>query len=242
MSQTSPSSGESPSSASSPNLSQPRQLEASKWLDFVFLASEKELGRLFEQLAPVTLYRSKGLFKKGEAEIGVADFLKEYQKYLTALITGDEGYNLDPFYLYITQEPTALFRKVLPDGREHAYTVLPTLIMQPGKIVYSPVDVSFRKSAFTEDPIRWGVKITFPQVYLDPQTRVLLRADRSPPSPNAPMLKILRQWVRDETFPVAFEVDGKRQQTEFRLGNELKDFKHVAMEKRGLFVSRAGSS
>ncbi len=214
----------------------PPQLEASKWLDFLFLVSEKELARFFERLGPVVLYRSKGLFKPGVARMTIEELLKVYRGYLEGLQKGEQ-IDLDPFYLYISKEDMALYHRLLEDGREQIYPVLPCLVAQPGKIVYSPLDASFRNTAFTEDPILWGIKLSYPQIYLDPLSRELSRADR-PPSPNAPLLKELRQWIRDETFPVAFEAEGKRQQTEFRLGNEIKDIKHTAMEKRGLFVSR----
>ncbi len=183
------------------------------------------------------MYRSKGLFNQGEARQSVQQLLTVWKEYLQALEEGREP-QLDPFYFYVSTVEKAVYRRLVPDGREQVYTVLPCIVAQAGKIVYSPVDVSFRSSAFTEDPILWGIKLSFPQIYLDPVTRELLRADR-PPSPNALLLKELRQWIRDETFPVAFETDGKRHQTEFRLGNEMKNIKHLPLEKRGIIVSGA---
>ena len=227
---------EGSSSSSSSRTGPPRPLEASKWLDFLFLVSLKEIETLFKNFSEVFLFLSKGLFPIGKNRIEIEGFCELYELYLKALEGGEE-IDLTPFYLYITRMESAVHRQRVDGERERIFPILPCMISQPGRLSYSSHDETFRISSFGPDTIPWGLKLSFPQLYLDPETREIMRGDRAPPSPNAPLLDLLRRWIRETTLPVAFKVGDLKIQTPYRLGKELGNtLKHPFLEERGIHV------
>ncbi len=180
----------------------------------------------------IKLYRSKGLFQKGEAPLSIDELVQSWALSLATLEKGEES-DFSPFYLYLTLDEASIHHQIVEGGRERTYPVLPCLISQPGRLSYSSLDQTFRVSAFGPETIPWGFKWSFPQIYLDPITRDILKGAQSP---NGVLLEKLRRWIRDETFPVAFLADEKKIQTPFRLGKHLENLKHPILNSRGIHV------
>lgn len=196
---------------STPNLEGVYQ--GSKYLKYQLLCDADELARLFERFNRFWIYPLTGL-SDGEP-IDPSHFLKVYTCWMEELKKGQVPTDADLRALLacaITDDTDALWKQEVPGNRFIVKMGKPLIQVQAHFFTYSSVDGVFRPMTMGQDSIFWGLQFSFPQIYQNPKTMELLDVEKGA------MFQTLKQWVRDETRPTPFLVDGKKINVPIRLG------------------------
>lgn len=69
-----------------------------------------------------------------------------------------------------------------------------------------------------ERSISWGLEFSYPQLYQDPHTGEIVPIVEGERFPNTAPFRQLQRWMRRETRPTPFLVDGHRINAVARLG------------------------
>ena len=83
---------------------------------------------------------------------------------------------------------------------------------------YSEHDGKFRPMVFGLDSVTWGLQFSYPQLFMDGRTKEAFAVVESEEFPNTALFHQLQRWMRQNTLPTPFLVDGKRVNSPIRLG------------------------
>ena len=175
---------------------------------------------LLETLGDVLFFSTLGPSK--ECRFLKDDFIKSYEHYLQVLMTDvvlDEPFRFH-FTTIITKSEDAIATIALPDGRHMVQPLKPILQMRPHRLGYSRVDGEFRPLVFGQKSISWGVQISYPQLYQDPKNRVVSNALDEELFENTSLYYALKDFIRKQTLPTPFVVDGAITRVPMRLGKD----------------------
>lgn len=211
---------------------------ASKWLHTPFLLETKEWARLLEECEGSYFVRSSLLVQRGELQIAKEQFLENWEAYLTTIRKqGSDVQNVsqDPFALFWSQEVEAI--GVLDIGQKECATqLLPTIVLQSHRFHYSKVDEEFRRQVFGKETISWGVQASFPTVFQDKNRNAIqvLLTDGE----NVALWRKLQRWLKENSVPVSFLINGVRKTVPFRIGYGCFSWieNHPDLRQRGLQV------
>jgi len=192
-------------------------LSVSKWIKIPLLIDVEEMEDLFSSITPFRLYQVQKVTPKDEGIISASSFLKDYADYIDSLKRGEvPSARFGPLFspvLSVTDE--ALFAMPVGEARQLYKPQLPVIQMQAHAIRYSPADHSFRSQLFGSGAISWGIQLGYPQIYEDPKTHAIFPTRDLP---NGPLFHDIQKWVRHNTRPTPFVVEGHKQNIPIRLG------------------------
>ncbi|MBU6383932.1 MAG: hypothetical protein KGQ49_05485 [Verrucomicrobia bacterium] len=213
--------------------------QGSKYLKYQVLCDENELGRLFQRLGAVWMYRLTGLNDGAPIEPG--RFLLEYAQWMAALREGRVPSDQALRSLLAsawTVEPDALWKQEVPGKQYIVKLAKPVVQVQAHFFTYSALDEVFRPMTMGPGNIFWGLQFSFPQIYQDPKTMEFLEVEECP---NATLFQTIKQWVRDETRATPFVVAGKKTNVPIRLGKGCFSWIHrhpqLNEQKIGVYAS-----
>jgi hypothetical protein len=196
-------------------------MQASKWLTLPVLIDPSELQPLFKALGSFLIYGSSQVIPKDKAAISQEDFLAAYTYYVDALKTGripEESVYRSYFSSSFTVTPEALYAIELPNDRQLIRIYKPVVQLQPHSMDYSPYDGKFRSIVHGPECLLWGIQFSYPQQYLNPHTKQALKVVENDFFPNTHLFRLLQRWVRENTIPTPFQVEGRKVHIPVRLG------------------------
>lgn len=212
---------------------------ASKWLHIDLLV--ESLESLFASLPDFMQFSTLGVHLRGANAIQRGDFSSSWQSYISDLKNGkvppDSVLRFSATSL-LTTNLEAIRALDIGDDKEIIIAYEPVLQMQLHRFSYSQLDHRFHSMAFGQNSISWGVRLSYPQLFQYPQTRVVEEALDAERFQNAKLFLAVRQWVRNNTQATPFNVDGTRINVPIRIGKECFSWinNHAELKARGLSV------
>lgn len=197
-------------------------LRASKWLQLFVLLDVDEMAQLLDQLAPLQIYLSGTVLKRGTGLLSTEGFLAAYRSYVSGLQEGraiDEAIYRAAFSSLWTRTPDQLSVLAIGENEQMIRASNPVIQLRPHRFSYSTHDGKFRSMVLGEDSISWGIQFAYPQIIQDPKTQEIENVFDSHAFPNSDLFRALQRWIRHHTLPTPFIVDQKRTNVPIRLGH-----------------------
>ncbi len=194
-------------------------MEASKWLQVQALLDIDEMTQLFEALGSFKMYKIGTLLNRDETELTKDKFLDTYRNYVSILKEGKVPLELDyrsEFTSVITVSPDLIEVVPVEGGRQIIRVVKPVIQIQVHRLGYSVIEEKFRPMVKGKESITWGVQFSYPQLFQEAEE--VYKVDESELFPNTRLFHILQKWMRQQTIPTPFLVDGKKMNVPIRLG------------------------
>lgn len=232
-----------PSSNSIPEstLEKSFPLQASKWTTLTLLCDEIELSKLFESLGEFFLVSISGVSLEGREISTVEEFLANYKDYLSILKAGDFPDTNFVREVFTKGLSVSLdhFRKItLKDGRSLIRIVKPVIQIEPCFFLYSQTDQKFHEKAYSADSIPWGLQFSYPQLFQEPESKIIKKIFQDPEYPNGLLFKKIQHWIRNHSTPTPFQIGEKKINAPFRLGKNALPWlnEHPSLKSKGLKV------
>lgn len=202
---------------SSPSIEGP--LRVSKWADIRLLVDEEEMQSLIAALHGTAFYATDRIVSGDDICRTYEQFLYDYHLYLQALKENrlDTSWKR-PFQLALNRDPDALYQIVLEDGRRILKCCRPVIHMQGNEFSFSPVDRKIHTKTFGKKGVSWGIHLSYPNLFQDPKTHLAYPVTISDAFPNTALFRGLQKWMRENTLPTPFLIDGNRYVAPLRLG------------------------
>jgi len=219
------------------------QFLASKWLAFDLLVTKENMQALFTALGePLFHVSTLGVAKKGEEKILQVRFLELWQHYLDGLQVGEPSDAASYRFFFtscLTRTLDALEMMDVAGDRVIVSPKLPLLQMQMHSFHYSKEHKKFHSMSFGSESISWGVRISYPQLFQFPETRIVEDATNPERFVNAELLVRLKGWVRANTQPTPFLIEGKKVYEPMRIDKECLSWanSHAGLRAKGLMVA-----
>lgn len=215
---------------------------ASKWIHLDLLVDKESFEGLLDSFGvPLYLFSTLGVGKKGSHEVSKEAFLDAWQRYIACIQEGRLPQEADFRFLFtlaLTCDLGALRSVVIDAAREVIIPYLPLMQMQIHRFSFSKLDKKFHSMAFGEKSIFWGVRLSYPQLFQHPDTRQVEDALDETKFPNAALFSRLKSWMRQNSQPTPFVVDGKRENVPMRIGKSCFSWinRHPGLLDAGLSV------
>lgn len=217
-------------------------MQASKWIQVQLLLDADEMQDLFDHLGDFKIYRCGCVLAKGEGNISRQAFLDCYRSYVAHLKEGkvppESTYS--PFFTSIlTLSSDCLFMLPLGEKQQMIRPAKPIIQLQSHEMDYSSVDGKFRSMVFGGESILWGLQLSYPQLYQNPETMEVEKVLEDPKHINTPLFRQLQHWVRLNTIPTPFLIDGHKTNVPMRLGKRCISWinQHPQLRKKGITVA-----
>lgn len=219
-------------------------LKISKTLKVPVLLDVQEMKRLLSSLEGAHLYLIQGLCKKNEGILTPEEFVEIYSTYIAYLKEGKtppQAPFRPSFSSALSVSSDLLYSIDVDEETRLIKASRPVIQLQTNRITYSSDDATFRSQLFGEGGIEWGVQFSYPQLYQDPKTQDVWDVDESALFPNTKAFHALQKWIRHNTVPTPFLVDGKRINAPIRLGKECFPWigKHPDLQAKGMGIHGA---
>lgn len=202
-----------------PNQKAP--LRASKWQQLFVLLDADEMTQLLTALAPLHLYMAGMVLPRGAGELSQAQFMDIYRQYVDALAGGktvNDGVIRSAFSTLWTRSADQLSVAALGEHEQLIRPGNPVIQLRPHRFSYSTHDQKFRSMVLGANSISWGIQFAYPQILQNPVTQEIMTITDNSQFPNTALFKALQRWVRHNTLPTPFVVDGHRTNVPIRLG------------------------
>lgn len=197
--------------------------EASKWLHTQLLIDKNEMEGLLSALSPFHIFLISGVYEPGQEYLSKEDFINIYSSYIDHLKNGtvpEESKYRACFSCVWTKEPNTIFAKPVGDQRRLIRICKPVVQLQLNSIGYSPADGKIRPMVFGKESVSWGLQISYPQIFKNPETKEVEVIAQHPEYVNTLMFKEIQGWIRNFTSPTPFLVDGRKLYATIRIGKE----------------------
>lgn len=184
-------------------------MNASRFHHIRLLITPEEMHILFETLSPFKLINVSEVTASPEVDQEV--FMSAYKAYFK----GDMRINRPLFSCALNRDDSAIFMKQVADGRTLSRIVKPVIQMRAHS--YTVAAGKLLPMTFGTDAKAWGIQLSYPYLYEDPSTGESVDTLKSKTS-NNDLFKALRVWVRNQTAPATFTIEGKQVKTPLRQG------------------------
>ncbi len=214
-------------------------MEASKWLQVQALLDEMEIVQLLDSMGDFHLYPMGALLEKGNEEISREKFFECYGLYIAALREGKVPQENDyrpTFTGAFTVDPDMVRLDPVADSRQIVRVMKPVIQLLPHRLGYSVIEEKFRPMVKGKESITWGIQFAYPQLFEEEGT--IYKVDESDMFPNTKPFRILQKWMRQNTVPTPFVVQGKKINVPIRLGKQCFSWinKHPHLIQKGITV------
>ncbi len=200
------------------DIQQEPSYQASKWLQIQLLVDVSELEALFHEMGKFFLYQLGGVLEHGEGAVSQEKFLSVYSDYIGHLKKGQLPEKSPIFTSALTLDQNALYAVKVANGKQIIQIRRPVIQLQEHLFDYSRDDQKFRSMVFGMYSVTWGLQFSYPQLFTDPETHAIQNVLRDEGFSNTELFKKLQKWVRQNTQPTPFIVEGKKVTAPIRLG------------------------
>jgi hypothetical protein len=216
-------------------------LQASKWQKCQVLLDDVEMASLFESLGDISLYLCGGVLQKGQERFPLKAFLGKYHTYIHQLKSGTvpDINEYRPFFsAFMTTTPDALFAIPVETDKLLVRVSKPIVQVQLLNFHYSDIDNTFHGGVFGKDSIVWGLQFSYPQLYQDAVTKQVDMVRNSSKFPNSLLFNKLQKWMRQNSIPTPFIVNGTIVNVPLRIGKNCLSWinSHPQLIKESLSV------
>lgn len=198
--------------------------DAAKWLKLQVLLDDTEFSALIKE-SLCTLYDMNG-------EISLDHAIQLYSQYVTSLKNG-ESPTPPSFAWMATRTPSSLYR-LDTGGSTQVRVKDPVVQITHHQMNYTEEDKSFRSNQFGPDTIYWGLQFSFPQLFMDPVSKDVIKLNDPLQFENIALFRFIHRWLRDYSMPTPFEEFNSPQ----RIGKKAMKWveNHPHLLKKGLKV------
>lgn len=216
-------------------------MQASKWLKSQVLIDAEEMASLFSALGSFEIFQIACVTPLGHGSISKEEFLRIYQNYVESLKEGklpDEAATRYIFSSVFTVAADHLFAIPVGDTQQLIRIAKPVVQLQKHRLDYSNVDGKFYSMSFGIDSISWGIQFSFPQLYEEPHTHTVHKVGLTSQFPNSLLFQMIQRWIRNNTIPTPFEVQGKQINVPVRLGRNCLSWinQHPQLIKKNIQI------
>lgn len=149
----------------------------------------------------------------------LTDLIDSYYEYITALLR-NEAYS-SPLFSYALSETDTIFASLaLSDNRQLIRTLKPPIQLQPHSFYYSAESQNFYSMVFGEQSLSFGVQISYPLLYQDPESGEAIEIQKAASFPNFALFQKIRFYIRHNTVPLSLAVEGKKMNLPIRVGKK----------------------
>lgn len=186
----------------------------SKWVYQRCLFSLEEFSQLVDELKP--LFFPNGRIVDGsDLPYTKERLLKAYAGYLEE----------EPFPpLIMTLDPQAIDTKEVKSGKFIVHARLPVIQISEHQFIKG-FDGSLLSMVYGKNSIRWGLQFAYPGLFIDPVTKKVVDVLKEESLPNTHLFKQLQRYLRYNTKPASFIIDGKKINATFRVGKALQELR-----------------
>ena len=205
-------------------LSHPKKegiLQASKWLSHRALLDATEMQTLLESLPAFKIYNVSELVSMDDMGISTESFLTKYIDYITELKAGisPEEVPLKPIFSCVfSADDQALYAMKAKEDTYIIKPLQPVVQLSLHHFTFSEEQGRFHSMVHSEQAVSWGLQFSYPQLYSNSIQGDVVEVFKSPDNSNTQLFQTLAKWMRKETKPVPFLVEGKKICATFRLG------------------------
>lgn len=216
-------------------------LQAAKWLQHQVLLDSEELKNLFNELKNFEIYTVGSIVKIDEGQVSKNTFLKEYAAYIETLKCGQMP-NISSikkaFTVVLTSTPEALFAYSVSPSERLIRVAHPIIQVQAHFMHYSGDDNKFRPMVFGPDCITWGLQFSYPQIYLDAESKQIVKVSENEHCINNELYRKLQLWLRTNTRPTPMVIDHTRINIPIRLGLNCFSWvnRHPQLQEKSIHV------
>lgn len=198
--------------------------DAAKWLKVQVLLDPSEFSQLLDDAKCF-------LFDMNE-EISLPVAKERYKLYVEALQKGETPAST-AFAWMATRTPHSLYR--LDTGGSTQIRIRePIVQITHHPMNYTVEDNSFRSNQFGAETIYWGLQFSFPQLFMDPVTKDVIKLNDPALFENIELFRFFQRWMREHSMPTPFEEFNAPQ----RIGKKAMAWvnNHPHLIKKGLKV------
>lgn len=215
-------------------------LQASKWLQCPALLDGDEMEQLLNNLNPFSFFLCGAVCKMDQEPLSKNEFLKHYTAYIKTLKNGQlpDPQTYRPWFSPImTVSTDSLYAIPLSNNQQLLRISKPVIQLQSHNIDFSLLDKKFRSMVFGSDSIPWGIQFSYPQIFQG-NDLIVEQTKNSANCPNTALFQQLQKWIRNNTIPTPFEVEGIRYNAPMRLGKKCLSWIncHPQLVKKGISV------
>ena len=189
--------------------------QASKWLKIQMLVDGEEMASLLSALGDFWIFPMTGVVDG--KPISHEFFVEEYGRWIKGLKSGkiptSEQLRKLLACVFI-EDLSSLWLQEVAEGKFLTKIQKPVVQVQTHYFSYSAVDDVFRPMSMGKESIFWGIQFSFPQIYQDPKTMELCKAE------EGSLFRKIQLWARESTRATPFMVEGKKTNSPIRLGKK----------------------
>jgi hypothetical protein len=216
-------------------------LLVSKWIASQLLLDVDEMAEFLKHLGEFQFYRVDRVVNQEEGVMSTTSFLHAYEQYIQHLKSGEMPPEIlfkNYFQSALSVSSTSFYQMPLQNERSIIKLHKPVVMLQHHRMHYSTVDGKFRPMVFTQDGFTWGVQLSYPQLYQHPQTMAVEKIIESDFFINTKLFNLIKKWIRYNTLPTPFTIDGKRSISPVRIGRKCFAWinKHPQLLELGITV------
>ena len=219
-------------------------LQASKWLSHRALLDTTEMQALLEALPSFEIYNVSELVTMQDMGISNEGFLTKYIDYITELKAGvsPEEMLLKPvFSCVFSASPEALYAMKVKEDAYIIKPLKPVVQLSLHHFTFSEELGRFHSMVNSEEAVSWGLQFSYPQLYSNSLQGDLIEVFKNSDNQNTHLFQSLAKWMRKETQPVPFLIQGQKVYATFRLGKACFPWidAHPHLARVGLEVVRS---
>lgn len=220
-------------------------LNISKLLKIPVLLDCDEMEKLFQNIEDVCgqfyFFKVHGINPTNESCLSRADFLEIYSSYCLDLKTGnipDMKRYQSLFSVIATGDIDVLYRIMINDNSEMVKAIKPCIQMQHHTMQFSKENLQFYPMIFGGSNICWGLHFTYAQLFQDPVNKDITSTLQNDLFPNTSFFRVMQKWIRHNTVPTPFVVEGKKINSPIRLGKTCFAWinQHPQLQKLNILV------
>lgn len=214
--------------------------QASKWFSYRVLLDSFEMEDLFFSLPPFSLYNVSEIVSPAEAVFSHQDFLEAYTSHIQALKKG-----------VIEDPPKAMFSSAMSSSNDVFYAMdvkkgvilkllQPVIQLSIHHFTYSPERKAFHFMVHSQESVSWGLQFSYPQLYANSIKGDVIEVMKDRSLPNTILFRALMKWMRNNSRPSPFLIEGRRVNVEARLGNQCFEWinEHPGLKEQNLEIQR----
>ncbi|MCB1107056.1 MAG: hypothetical protein KDK76_03055 [Chlamydiia bacterium] len=205
-------------------------MHASKWLSHRALLDSGEMGALLSALPTFSIYNVSEIVDLQKARISIEDFLVSYVDYAATIKAGlvpDEKYLKPYFSAAISASSRPLYAMKVKEGKYIIKVKEPVIQLSFHHFTFSHEQKAFHSMVHSRESVTWGLQFSYPQLYSNSITNDVIEIYKDRENPNTKLFQILAKWMRANTTPAPFLLDGTPINATFRLGKLAKGWIHT---------------
>lgn len=225
-------------------MDQEGALKVSSFIKIPLLIDDFEMENLCQFFGDISFYNTQGVSDFTHGILKAPEFMEHYRSYINALkenkiIALKKSYPIFSYALSVT--PDIFYEVKVDETRRVIKATKPPIQMQPHEFFFSQESETFYSMVFSEKSISYGIQFSYPNLYQNPHTHEVYNVDET--FPNTSFFKNFRQWVRNNTVPSSFVVNGKKYNLPYRVGKGCFSWlsKHPQLLENQIFVKTPSS-